>query len=111
MFSVQGNSVFLFANGSMRKVPRCNIQLCDQEYDVSKSFVEGGTQDKRSVVFEEESFGDNIVEKDLEQSGRCKTRSMTDVERRELERDNVSAFWLQVENTECFNELQSAITC
>ena len=30
------------------------------------------------------------------------TRSMTTVERRELERDKVSTFWLKMENTECF---------
>ena len=30
---------------------------------------------------------------------------MTDVERRELERDNVSAFWLNVENSECYDDI------
>merc|ERR1712030_230998 len=31
VFSVQKNSIFLFANGSMKKVPRCNVQLCNYE--------------------------------------------------------------------------------
>ena len=30
---------------------------------------------------------------------------MTAVERRELERDKTSTFWLQMENTECFNDV------
>merc|ERR1712074_305431 len=34
-----------------------------------------------------------------------RTRSMTAVERRELERDQTATFWLQMENTECFDEL------
>ena len=33
-------------------------------------------------------------------------RSMTDVERRELERDNVSAFWLNVENSKCYDDIK-----
>ena len=27
IFTVKGNSIFLFANGSIRKIPRCNIKL------------------------------------------------------------------------------------
>merc|ERR1711890_68292 len=27
VFSVKGNSIFLFANGSMCEIPRCNVQL------------------------------------------------------------------------------------
>ena len=30
---------------------------------------------------------------------------MTAVERRELQRDQTSTFWLQMENTECFNDV------
>ena len=30
---------------------------------------------------------------------------MTDIERRELERDKVSTFWMKVENTECFDDV------
>ena len=33
VFSIQRNSVFLFANGSMRKIPRCNVQLWSSEGD------------------------------------------------------------------------------
>ena len=37
--------------------------------------------------------------------GRRRTRSMMAMERRELERDQTSTFWLQMENTECFNNI------
>ena len=40
VFSRKGNSVFLFANGSMKKIPRCNIQLCKPNVD--EDFDNGG---------------------------------------------------------------------
>ena len=40
VFSVQGNSVFLFANRSMRKVLRCNIQLCESEDGIDEKSEE-----------------------------------------------------------------------
>ena len=30
---------------------------------------------------------------------------MTEVEKRELERDQISTFWLRVENTECYDNI------
>ena len=30
-FSAKGNDVFNFANGSVRKVPKCKVQLCEAE--------------------------------------------------------------------------------
>ena len=30
---------------------------------------------------------------------------MTDVEKRELERDKISTFWIKIENTECFDDV------
>ena len=29
VFATNGNDIFIFANGNIRKVPRCNVQLCD----------------------------------------------------------------------------------
>ena len=29
VFAVKGNHIFIFANGSVRKVPRCNVQICE----------------------------------------------------------------------------------
>ena len=31
LFTVTGNDVFIFANSCVRKVPRCNVQLCEAE--------------------------------------------------------------------------------
>merc|ERR1712030_121308 len=56
-------------------------------------------------ALEEEEFGEGIDEKDIEEIGRRRTRSLTAVERRELERDKTSTFWLQVDNTECFDDV------
>ena len=108
IFSIQGNSVFLFANGSIRKVPRCNIQLCESENEpelVEKETEEHKEGSDASVCFEDTSFGEDISKDDLEEIGKRKTRSMMDVERRELERDNMSAFWLNVENSECYDDI------
>ena len=60
---------------------------------------------EQSVNFEEEDFGDNLNEEEVEEVGRRRTRSMTAVERRELERDKISTFWLKMENTECYDDI------
>ena len=57
------------------------------------------------VNFEEESFGEDMNENEIEEIGRRRTRSMTAVERRELERDKTSTFWLRMENTECYDDI------
>ena len=31
VFAVNRRDVFVFANGSVRKVPRCNVQFCEEE--------------------------------------------------------------------------------
>ena len=45
-----------------------------------------------------------MVEKD-----KRKTRSMTEIERRELARDNISTFWMRMENSECFDEITTYV--
>ena len=70
MFPVQRNSVFLFANGSMRKIPRCNVQLCSSEEEEEQS---DSDKDKESscsptVNFDKESFSENMTEKDIEET-------------------------------------------
>ena len=100
VFSIQKNSVFLFANGSMRKIPRCNVQLWNPEGENGEAqqfspFSETGqkNEDKDqtecntkspTVNFEEESFGEDMNEKEIEEIGRWRTQSMMAVERREL---------------------------
>ena len=36
VFACNGNDVFIFANGNIRKVPRCNVQLCDKDVENDK---------------------------------------------------------------------------
>ena len=36
VFTVNGGDVFIFANGNIRKVPRCNVQLCDRGVETEK---------------------------------------------------------------------------
>ena len=36
VFARNGNDIFVFANGNVRKVPRCNVQLCDKEMETEK---------------------------------------------------------------------------
>merc|ERR1712030_23632 len=54
-----------------------------------------------------DEFGENLNSEEIKelQASRMRMRSMTAVERRELERDQTATFWLQVENTECFDDL------
>ena len=39
MFAVKGKDIFIFANGNVRKVPRCNEKLCESEEEESKNEV------------------------------------------------------------------------
>ena len=48
---------------------------------------------------------EDLNEEEVEEIGRRRTQSMMAVERRELERDRISSFWLKMENTECFNDI------
>ena len=36
MFATNGNDIFIFANGNIRKVLRCNAQLCDNGAHIEK---------------------------------------------------------------------------
>ena len=61
VFSVQNNSVFLLTNGSMCKVPRCNVQLWKSGESPDDSGIGTGTgtgtkrgEDLPKVNFEED---------------------------------------------------------
>ena len=41
----------------------------------------------------------------MEEVSKIVTRSMTDAKRKEMRRDEISTFWMQVENSECFDEI------
>ena len=96
----------------MKKVPRCNVQLVSSEEESSEeshNLAESSEQRAasrelkeagQSVNFEEEDFGDDLNEEEVEEIGRRRTRSMTAVER-----DKTSTFWLKMENTECYDNI------
>ena len=62
------------------------------------------TEGSGSIVkFEEKdskAFGEEVEDKDMEEVSKIMTRSMTDAKRKEMRRDEISRFWLQVENRE-----------
>merc|ERR1712237_194532 len=118
IFAIQNNSVFIIANGSMKKIPRSNIEFIrrdaiDDDDDPNKKETSPSTENSVRFDTEDEEtldeFGENMDSeaiKELEASQRQrKTRSMTAMERRELERDQTATFWLQMENTECFDDM------
>ena len=41
----------------------------------------------------------------MEEVSKIMTRSMTDAKRKERRRGEISTFWMQVENSECFDEI------
>ena len=86
VFAARGNDVSIFANCSVRKIPRCNVQLCEAEESELKNEETNVEAEKEEckVRFEEQSFGDNIREEDIEIADRRVTRLMTDVQRRVL---------------------------
>ena len=40
MFAVNGGDIFIFANGNLRKVPRCNAQLSEKKEEIEKGEIE-----------------------------------------------------------------------
>ena len=34
VFAVNGGDIFIFANGNLRKVPRCNVQLSEKKEEI-----------------------------------------------------------------------------
>ena len=105
VFAVKGRDIFVFANGSVRKVQRCNVQLCETEDDDSEE--KDGKQEEESKENKKKensvSFEDQTDELKRVEENRRITRSMTDIERQDLDREQISTFWLKVENTECFD--------
>ena len=117
VFTVKGNSVFLFANRNLKKIPICNIKLYKRkEVDFVKESKDmneeedekDDTVEESNVMNEEEDkkndrnydYRDNIKEDDVEDIRKMKNRSMTD-----LEKDNISTFLLKTENRECYEEI------
>ena len=71
------------------KGPRCNVQLCDKEVENDKG---KGEKNEARVQFEEQGFGDNIEDKDVEVVDKRVTRSMTDAKREEMRKEDFHYF-------------------
>ena len=113
LFAVKGSNIFIFSNGNVRNLPRCNVQLCETEDDDSEEKdeeqVNSEKQEKESKENKKKensvSFEDQTDELKRVEENRRITRSMTDIERRDLDREQISTFWLKVENTLCFDNI------
>ena len=105
VFALNGGDIFIFPNDNLRKVPRCNVQLSEKKEEIERDETEGSAS---RVTFEEresEAFGKEVEEKDVEEVSKIMTRSMTDAKRKEKRRDEISTFWMQVENSDCFDDI------
>ena len=95
VFSVQSNSVFLFTNGSICKVPRCNVQLWklgdspdDSGIGTSTDTGTESGEDLPKVSFEKD-VNEDIEEKEVEEIEKRKTGSITAVEKKESWRETI----------------------
>ena len=50
MFAVNGGDIFINANGNLRKVPICNVQISKKKEEIEKNEMEGNVS---KVTFEE----------------------------------------------------------
>ena len=56
VFSVKGRDVFVFANGNIRKIPRCNVQLSEKSEGIEKN---GMDDSEAKVQFEERKMDES----------------------------------------------------
>ena len=92
VLAVKGGDVFIFANGNVRKIPRCNVLLSERSEEIEQDEMEGSVA---KVKFEEEDLEDNEDGKgkqNLDEDSKRVTRSMTDAKRKEMRREEVSTF-------------------
>ena len=106
IFALKGNFTWIFANGDTRKLPRCNVKLCRKKDDVNNDNKVSERGGKEGVKFEEE-IEENKLNKEEENGAdrRMKTRSIDKDKKEDLKLDNVSTFWMKVENYECFDNI------
>ena len=100
--SIYDNSIFLFANGSLKKIPRCNVKLHEKKgviLEEPKEEIEI-EKEKSSVHFDD--FGEDIKEDDIKKVEGMKTRLQR---KKELEKDALSTFWMVTERNECYDDL------
>ena len=98
MFAVNGGNVFIFANGNIRKVPRCNVQLNDKNNEIEKDESEENVSKVTFGGNDSEAFLEAVEKQDVEEVSKIVTRSITDAKSKEMRRDEISTNWMQVEN-------------
>ena len=101
VLAVKGRHIFVFANGCVRKLPRCNVQFFETEDDANEE--KDGKQEEESKENKKEensvSFEDKTDELMKVNKSIRIARSMTYAERQDMNREQISTFWLKVENT------------
>ena len=105
VFTVNEGDVFIFANGNIRNIPRCNVQLSKKSEEIQRDDMEGNMTRVRFEEKDSEGFGDEIEKQDIEEVSKRVTRSMTDAKRKEMRREEILTFWTQVQNLECFDDI------
>ena len=58
---MKGRDVFVYANSNIRKIPRCNVQLCEKSEGMEKNGME---ENEAKVKFEERKM-DKSEEKQI----------------------------------------------
>ena len=113
VFAIKGNSIWIFAHGDTRKIPRCNVKICRKKEDVIDDDKVSEKDEKVGMKFEERKKGEvtpggkpqvkslEEQEESVEGNKRMRTQSMD----KDLQLDNVSTFWMKVENNECFDDI------
>ena len=66
--------------------------------------MDGKEESEVKVKFDEDPEGNDKEEENDEQIKRV-TRSMTDAKRKEMKREEISTFWMQMENSECYDDI------
>ena len=70
------------------KVPRCNVQLSERAEDEKDEEEKNETE----VQFEEQGFGKDIEDEDVEVVNKRITRSITNAKREEMRKKEISTF-------------------
>ena len=71
VFAVKGRDVFVFTNGNIRKIPRCNVQLSEKSEEMDKNVME---QSEEKVKFEDK-LENNDEKQTMDEESRRVTRS------------------------------------
>ena len=82
-------------------MPRCNIQLCESEDEE----IEEEKEDSKEVKKDKKTVSIGELPEGFNRENRRVTRSMTEEERQELERDQIANFWMKLDNNECFDDI------